>query len=37
MEKTVKNIVNLSQFRPSDLVVSTNLLEREREREREII
>jgi len=35
MEKAEKNIINLSQFYPSDLVVSSNLLERERERERE--
>jgi len=35
MEKIEKNITFLSQFYPSDLVVSSNLLERERERERE--
>jgi|GEM_PF-3291617 len=35
MEKAEKNIINLSQFYPSDLVVSSNFLERERERERE--
>jgi hypothetical protein len=35
MEITAKNIIILSQFYPSDLVVSSNLLERERERERE--
>jgi len=35
MKKIEKNITLLSQFYPSDLVFSTNLLERERERERE--
>jgi hypothetical protein len=35
MEKTTLNIINLSLFCASDLVVSSNLLERERERERE--
>jgi len=35
MEKKVKNIILSAQFYPSDLVASSNLLERERERERE--
>jgi len=35
MEKNNKNIALLAQFCSSDLVVSSNLLERERERERE--
>ena len=35
MKETAKNIINLAQFCSSDLVLSTNLLERERERERE--
>jgi hypothetical protein len=35
MKKTVKNIAFLAEIYSSDLVVSSNLLERERERERE--
>ena len=35
MEKVVENIIKLAQFCSSNLVLSSNLLERERERERE--
>jgi len=37
MEKNIKNITLLAEIYSSDLVVSSNLLERERERERERI